>query len=485
MSMLGQLAKLRGNLSQDERWLQRLQWRSGSAPAQADPSAQMFTGIRRRLTLWYSAVLAAILLLSGLLLYLGMQAVLLGPVTQVLRDEAQRRALLWQEQSVPPRYCLPILRESLPVACYDASGKLIGSNQLASFTPAFLSTSLAHAALADASIPAMDTVTGNSGFGTETIRRCAVVVRDPTSHQALGVVQVGLDIEAQVDALRTLLLLLLVVGGLTLLGSAIGGALLAHRALAPARLAFTRQQAFIADASHELRSPLTLLRADAEVLLRGRERLDPDDAPLLDDIVVEVEHMGALAENLLTLARLDHGVYHIEQDVVDLDEVATDVVHRARALAEERQIQLVVERAGEAEALVIGDLTWLGEAVLILLDNGIKYNRPGGTVTLRAFRDGRLAVLEVCDTGNGIAAEHLQHLGERFYRVDKARSRQMGGAGLGLSIARSIAAEHHGILTITSVPDQGTTAALRLPAADISRQEREPIPGPPGETAQA
>lgn len=442
--------------------------RPGGTAARMDPSTRMFTRIRQRLTFWYSAVLGVILLLSGLLLYVGMQTVLLGPVTDALQREAQEQARPWQAQGLPPPSCSPFARLPYLVACFDPNGNLIGSNQLANLAPDFIAPSLARTALGAPTGAAADTLAGDATFGT--IRRFAFVARDPLG-RPLGVMQVGLAIDAEVRALHALLVLLLLVGALTLLGSGIGGALLAARALAPARLAFTRQQEFIADASHELRTPLTLLRANAEVLLRGRARMDPDDGPLLDDIVVEVEHMEALAENLLTLARLDHGVYHMEQDVVDLGQVADGVVHRAHALAEACQIQLRVERVGTP--LVIGDPTWLGEVALILLDNGIKYNRPGGAVTLRAYHEGAQAVLEVRDTGIGIVAEHLPHLGERFYRVDKARSRQLGGAGLGLSIARSIATAHHGTLTLTSVPEQGTTATLRLPAADAD-QHTEP-----------
>ncbi len=124
----------------------------------------------------------------------------------------------------------------------------------------------------------------------------------------------------------------------------------------------------------------------------------------------------------------------------------------------------------EDEPLVIGDRTWLGQAALILVDNAIKYNRTGGAVTLRPYLDRQHAVLEVRDTGVGIAAADLPHLGERFYRVDKARSREMGGAGLGLSIARGIAAAHRGSLTFVSAPGEGTTATLSLPAASAPKR---------------
>jgi len=210
-----------------------------------------------------------------------------------------------------------------------------------------------------------------------------------------------------------------------------------------------------------LRTPLTLLRADAEVLLRSREQLAAEDAALLEDIVAEANHMGTLASNLLTLARLDKSSSHQEHEVVDLEDVAHAGARRIQALAEQREISVQVE--SNETALVIGDPTLLEQAVLALLDNAIKYNRHGGHVTVRTAAKQGQAFLEVSDTGIGIAAEDLPHLGERFYRVDKARSREAGGTGLGLSIVRSIAVAHGGTLSVTSTPDQGTTATLTLP----------------------
>ncbi len=103
------------------------------------------------------------------------------------------------------------------------------------------------------------------------------------------------------------------------------------------------------------------------------------------------------------------------------------------------------------------------QALLILLDNAIKYNKPGGSITMRAYTRDEEACLEVCDTGVGIANEHIERLGERFYRVDKARSRASGGTGLGLSIAHGIVHAHNGVLRITSTPGQGTSATLAFP----------------------
>ena len=289
----------------------------------------------------------------------------------------------------------------------------------------------------------------------------AQVVPNPKGSGYVGVVLIGESIQAQQNALSLLLNLLLAIGGVALLGAGLGGLFLANRALAPARLAWSNQQRFIADAAHELRTPLTLLRADAEVLLRSREQLAAEDAALLEDIVAEANHMGTLASNLLTLARLDNSSSHQEHEVVDLEDVAHAGARRIQALAEQREISVQVE--SNETALVIGDPTLLEQAVLALLDNAIKYNRHGGHVTVRTAAKQGQAFLEVSDTGIGIAAEDLPHLGERFYRVDKARSREAGGTGLGLSIVRSIAVAHGGTLSVTSTPDQGTTATLTLP----------------------
>jgi signal transduction histidine kinase len=278
---------------------------------------------------------------------------------------------------------------------------------------------------------------------------------------------VGRPIVEQTHALALLRNLLLLTAGLSVLVAVVGGLFLTHRALQPARLAFARQQEFIADASHELRTPLTLIRANAEVLLRQRGRLEPRDAALVDDIVTETAHVDRLTTSLLTLARLDAHEFHLETGVVDLSAVASSAVRRVQPLAAEKH--LTISEAHPGEALVLGDAEALEQVALILLDNAIKYTPSGGSIAVRtAATDGR-AELTIHDTGIGIPAEHLPHLGERFYRVDKARSRDAGGAGLGLAIAFRIADAHGGTVRVDSQPGKGTSAALVLKRAAAAR----------------
>jgi signal transduction histidine kinase len=440
-----------------------------------EPEAALFQGLRIRLTLWYSGVLGIALVLFGMVLYLAVQNLLFAPVEADAYVHASKRVTQWLTLSStcacssfisPCRFGFPPPQRQLVfyiVACFDQNGSLLPDENTVQLPPAFLTNTVVKEALQVGS--AHDIVNGGSMVGP--IYRYALAARSSTGN--MGVVLIGEPIQGQESVLSLLLQLFLTIGGVTLFGAGLGGLLLANGALAPAHLAWTRQQRFIADASHELRTPLTLLRADAEVLLRNREHLAAEDAALLEDIVAEANHMATLATNMLTLARLDnHSSHHQEHEVLNLADVALTGARRVQALADQMGITIEVQPA--STTWVIGDPTLLEQAVLTLLDNAIKYNRPNGRVTLRVAVKDAHALLEVCDTGIGIAAEHLAHLGERFYRVDKARSREAGGTGLGLSIARSIAHAHGGTLTLTSVPEQGTTATLMLPVVQASER---------------
>jgi len=427
----------------------------------------MFHRIRWRLTLWYSGVLATALLILGIALYLSVSHVLLSPIDDYLHSTSQQYAQTWSVLPLVPCQPPPAIGfdvQQTLVVCYDNQGNAERATRLANFVPRFISPSLSARALEDGS--ASDVVDVGNGLGK--VKRYAVRVVDVQGN-VLGVVQVGSFAGGQLDALETLRTMLILGSVVALLVAGVGGFFLANRALQPARLAHRRQREFIADASHELRTPLTMLRANAEVLLRGRARLDPDDVPLLEDVVAETSHMSALANSMLSLARLDAGDVHLEQEVVDLSAIAVDVVHRIRALAGEKSVTVRTET--DEPALVLGDRLLLEQAAVVLADNAVKYNRPGGEVVVRAGTRVDRVYLEIRDTGIGIAPEHLPRLGERFYRVDKARSREAGGAGLGVSIAQSIAARHGGALDLSSEPGRGTTATLSLPAARIGRSE--------------
>lgn len=222
------------------------------------------------------------------------------------------------------------------------------------------------------------------------------------------------------------------------------------------------QQRFLADASHELRTPLTVLRGEIEVALR-RERPAKEYREVLESSREEIERLARLTENLLSLARSDAGEGLVTREPVDLAALCERVRESMNAAAEEKRIQLAVEAS---EALFVnGDADTLERVCLNLVENAIRYSPAGESVTLRAAHQNGEAVLSVIDTGPGIGAEHLPHLFERFYRVDKARSRDHGGAGLGLAIVEALVKAHGGSVAVSSVVGRGTTFTVRLPVA--------------------
>jgi heavy metal sensor kinase len=222
---------------------------------------------------------------------------------------------------------------------------------------------------------------------------------------------------------------------------------------------FAEVRRFTADASHELRTPLAAIRAEAEVAL-AKGPVAPEQQALLGSILEECERLTRLADQLLTLSREDAGVAPQAREPVDLAALVAGVADTMRPLAEAGGLRL---RVAGAPARVRGDAGRLRQVFFNLLDNAIKYTPAGGEVEARVEARGGEAVASVRDTGAGIPAEHLPRVFDRFYRVDKARSREMGGTGLGLSIARSIVAAHGGRIELDSAPGRGTTVQVMLP----------------------
>jgi two-component system, OmpR family, sensor kinase len=229
--------------------------------------------------------------------------------------------------------------------------------------------------------------------------------------------------------------------------------------LASLDTAYAAQRRFVADASHELRSPLTSIRSNIDILRRALDAPREDRAEALSDVAAEVDRMSRLTSDLLLLARADAG-HKIEMSRLSMDRLLADVHRQMGSQAQAVHLELGPVR----KVAVTGNPVWLKQLLLILLDNALKYTPPGGSVRLSLDREEGMAVVRVSDTGIGIASDDLAHVFERFYRADKARARDEGGAGLGLSIAHWIAEEHEGELTVESEQGNGTTFTLRMPA---------------------
>jgi len=253
-------------------------------------------------------------------------------------------------------------------------------------------------------------------------------------------------------AVASLAALALVIGG---------GALLARQSTVPVQRAFGQMRRFMADAAHELRTPITILRTRADVA-RQREREPAAYVGTLVEIERDAARMGAIVDDLLTLARADGGERGVRTERCFLDDVVLDAVHAVQPLAERRGVTLEV--GAFEEAPVLGEPVLLRQAALIVLDNALKYTPAGGTVTVTVGATGGQCALVVRDTGVGIPPDVLPHVFERFYRGAPAEGREPG-AGLGLAIARWVAEAHGGTVVIKSEPGRGTVVTIRLPAA--------------------
>jgi len=228
--------------------------------------------------------------------------------------------------------------------------------------------------------------------------------------------------------------------------------------------AHTAQQRFTADASHELRTPLTVLRGEIEVALR-KPRSAEEYREVLVSNKEEIERLSRLTENMLALAHVDVGDAITQRDLVNVSEVCSTAIHRLQSLAAERQMLIQHEDTTTEPLSVNGDRVALERVILNLIENAVRYSPPGENVTVRLSKSTPWIEIQIIDTGGGIAPEHLPHLFERFYRVDKARSRIHGGSGLGLSIVKALVEAHGGSVTVRSEVGQGSTFTVRLPAA--------------------
>ncbi len=222
---------------------------------------------------------------------------------------------------------------------------------------------------------------------------------------------------------------------------------------------------FTADASHELRAPVSLIRTTAELAVSGG-RSNAEYHEDMKQILTEAERTSRLIDSLLLLARADAGTDGVMRELTDVARPVAVAIAQARPLALERRIQLSVDLKGDS-VIVRGDDEALCRLFFILIDNAIKYTPEGGSVAVNLSASDEHAVASVTDSGIGIAPEDIQRIFDRFWRADKVRSRGLGGAGLGLSIARWIVMRHQGAIDVRSSPGKGSTFTVSLPLADL------------------
>jgi heavy metal sensor kinase len=452
--------------------------------------------IRFRLTAWYAGILAITFAVVGIGVWLAMRSSVYETVDRELRSRLGLMREFLQREAARREDISDELGENAALAPVGTRFRIAAENGRWLYQSP--GTEKWGAAPDPKFLPSrgrFETVTQNR----RPIRVLSAVV--PT-----GVIQIGIPIDEFLEMLDGFTWTALIASPLLLIGASIGGYWMSRRALAPveriaqtaadiearnlakrlplsgsgdeldhlsatlngmfARLdsAFRRITQFTADASHELRTPTAIIRTTAEVT-RRKTRTAAEYEAALDRILTESVRTTALIEDLMLLARADSRVEEFAREPVQLVELVREACSGADALARAAGVRLSICEL--KECTVEGDPAALRRTLLILLDNAIKYSKPGGLVDVRldSTSDGRsTVVLEVRDNGIGIGPEDLPHIFERFYRASKDRSRRVEGVGLGLSIAQSIAHQYGGELQIESTPGAGTTARLLLPA---------------------
>lgn len=461
-------------------------------------SSPLLQSLRVRLTLWYVALLALVLLLFSGILYVRLDQTLRDNLDDTLRNRADVLVGTVVDVGGEPRLLGVEPRASRMqgesfARLFDGRGAIVSDDS---------------AAIGAVPLFADDVATAQRGVSS--FRSVAVgdthlrVFTAPLRASAQGVLQIGVSEDDLRDILTVLLAILVVLIPVMLLIASGGGLFLARRALAPvdrmsaaarqieatdlsrrlptlrtddeigrlartlneliARLeaAFARQRQFTADASHELRTPLTIMRGELDVTLR-RERTPKEYQDTLARVREEVAHLQQLAADLLLLARRNDDDARILGDIVDLAAVVSNVCATLEPLAQGREQTLTLTTAS---APVVGDADDLARLVRNLVENALRYTPEGGRITVAVRREGERVAVQIADTGVGIASDALPYVFARFYRADTARARASGGSGLGLAIAQAIAQRHGGTITAESAIGRGSTFTAMFPAAE-------------------
>jgi len=459
----------------------------------------MFRSLRWRLTAWYALLLCGLLLVFSIGTYVAVSKLLLDNLDDLLASQAK---LFVDTIDLKDRE-LAIRNDALQIGrnsgdhltrLYRADGaRLFDSNP--KFDSAELDDSVEEALRGKQQY---DMVDGN-GSG---MRILTLPIKN--DQQVVGALQIGLSVDDINDTMRALLKVMLVLAPAMLLLASGGGLFLANRALAPidsitrtaqqisaedfnrriglrgpddevgrlahtfddmiARLqsAFEQQRRFTADASHELRTPLTAMIGQIDVALE-REREAESYRTTLTTVREQAQRLARMANDLLFLARSDTHPIPTAGEAIDLAQLLPAIVAQVEPLAHARDQRLDLQQIAPS-SIIQGNEDDLIRLFLNLLDNAIRYTPRGGQICVRCDQRDTQVIISVTDTGQGIAPEHLPHLFDRFFRVDRGRSRAQGGSGLGLAIAQNIVRAHGGRLSVESTLGQGSTFTAILPA---------------------
>lgn len=405
----------------------------------------MFRKLRLRLTLINVLVVVLLFLLFGGTTYFIMRA-------QILNESRQLLQIITADMGYDP-VGEPLKRDKRPAKYFsiktNVSGQITDISTETTLTPEQL-TDLVEKLLKKP-----------KPRGEVEIQHGSYVYQKTPQKDSQGFVFIFVNHESDKDILHFLLVALSIGGLIYLVLAFYGSRLLADKAMVPIKKSWQRQQDFVADASHELRNPLAVIQTNLELIQGNPEKTIASQEKWLGYIQIETNRMAKLVDDLLFLARADTQQQLLEMKWFALDKTLQEIIDPFETIAKVKNIKM--ERFIESEIIFYGDENKIKQVVVILIDNAIKHTASGGVVNLKLQKHGSAVEINISDTGEGIAPEHLDKIFERFYRVDKARSRQQGGTGLGLAIADSIIKSHGGSVRVISAQGEGTTFAISFP----------------------
>ncbi len=479
-----------------------------------------FRSLRFKLTLWYVLILGILLISFSSFLYLTLSRSLYRDVDHKLRSLAE---LIASESTSPlSKFGFGNIDQALeasmnlkPIGKFiqvlDESGRIGRTSENLKSVQLPISLN----ALRNGS-KGLITYETNHSLGNTPLRIITYPVKE--NNQVTKMIQVASSLEDVEDALNTLLIILIVTVPSILMIASLGGQFLANKALKPvdrvtqtARMitsknlnqriqtlkvkdeisrlidtfnemisrldqSFRQIKQFTTDASHELKTPLTILKGEVEVALRKKRPLHEYEQ-ILESNLEEIDRMSKIVEDLLLLSKADIGEIRLNREDIHLTRFIGGLTEQMKILAQPKNIRIEISNH-QNEIHVLGDTLRMRELFINLIENGIKYTEAGGSILITLTKEtddsvnpltpkekkaATFAKIIVADTGIGIAKEDQDKIFNRFFRVDKARSREQGGSGLGLSICKWIVEAHQGEITVESEPGKGSSFIVRLP----------------------
>lgn len=470
----------------------------------------MFSSIRVRLTLWHIGTIGLLILIFASIFYLSLKKSLERSIDISLHTvgEEIEHALLknpyerWEEIFKEEREELPISLMYIQILEIPENGKpkiVVKSKTLEGDSLPFSQNAYTEAMKG---MTSYETVT-DKGISDYPLRVITLPVKGNTA--APYIIQVGTPLKEIIDTLRKLFILLLMSGPILLILSSFGGYFLVRKTFSPVKKivgaakkitaenlshriepigskdeigelaktfndmisrierSFKQIKQFSSDTSHELKTPLAAIRGEIEVALR-KERERGEYKKILKSALEEIDKLQKIIDSLLLLAQMDSQNIKFSFKEIQLDEILLEAFEEIATLAKKKSLSLILKRVDQVG--IKGDETLIKRLFVNLIDNAIKYTQEGGKVEIALKKEGDSVRFTVEDTGIGIPPNKTPYIFDRFYRVDKARSRETGGCGLGLALAKWIAETHKGKIEVKSKVGEGSTFIVFLPFQD-------------------